>query len=132
MSFSAANTIASVWPLISGMTVLNTPGGQRTFNVVAVSANGVTVTPGSTSMVVPRSAFENAIQYLHDHNHDRRGPCVINAKTVPEEAGPLCRVSRLTTTGSFGPRNITYVLPILQALGLVEIEPKSPARTWIL
>ncbi|POZ99232.1 hypothetical protein C4E44_36070, partial [Pseudomonas sp. MWU12-2312b] len=79
-----------------------------------------------------RNAFEAVLAYLHGHDHYAGNRCVIKSDNNYKKSGPLCKASRLLPTGAYGQRNITYVLPILQELGVVEINPKVPTSTWLV
>jgi hypothetical protein len=82
-------------------------------------------------MVLLKAALESALKYLHQHAHDAANPCIIKSNNDPEVAGPICLATRVHLSGTYGPRNVTYVLPILQALGVVEINTKRPASVWL-
>ncbi|MND38061.1 hypothetical protein D3C80_287600 [compost metagenome] len=135
MNQMAAQTVASLWPHMQGVGPLGTPARNSPFEVGEVTADRVVVRTGKsakTKVVLPRMAFEAALGYLLTHGHHAGNPCEIAAADAPEKAGPLCLASRLLPSGKYGVRNITYVLPILQQLGVVEINADKPSRVWLV
>ncbi|MDY0831290.1 hypothetical protein [Pseudomonas sp. SED1] len=123
---SAAQAVSDVWPMMGELERLFTPSQRKTFIVEQVTPGHVMVVPGQTPLLIPRAAFEAALDYLRTHGHHGGNWCVIDSSNTPGKAGPLCRATRVLDTGEHGPRNITYVLPILQELGLVAISPTRP------
>lgn len=135
MNQQAVKTVASLWPQMSGIGPLGTPSRNTPFVLGQVShdcVNVLTGKSGKTRVMIPRRAFEAALGYLLQHRHHAGNPCVIAAADAPEKAGPLCQASRQLPSGKYGVRNITYVLPILQALGVVQINPQSPSSVWLV
>lgn len=131
----ATQTVASLWSQLHAVGPLGTPARNTAFEVGEVSGERVVVHTGKsakTKVVIPRRAFEAALGYLIDHEHHAGNPCEIAAADAPEKAGSLCQASRLLPSGKYGVRNITYVLPILQRLGVVDINPKKPSSVWLV
>lgn len=131
MTQLAAQTVSSVWAMLGELGTLQTPSRRSEFGVDSVTLDRVKVAVGDTTLVIPKAAFEAALDYLHVNDHHAGNPCAIKSDNDHEKAGPLCKVSRKLPTGSYGPRNITYVLPILERLGVVEISPKLPTAVWL-
>lgn len=127
----AAQTVSSLWSMMGELGPLQTPSQSASFIVGSVTPERVKVSVGKTGLVVPKAAFEAALEYLHTNGHHAGNPCVIKSDNDHEKAGPLCKAARQLPSGTFGPRNITYVLPILQQLGVVEISPKRPTAVWL-
>lgn len=135
MNQQAVQAVASLWSRMSGIGPLGTPSRNTPFVLGKVSHDSVSVftgKSGKTRLLIPRRAFEAALGYLIQHQHHAGNPCVIAAADAPEKAGPLCQASRQLPSGKFGVRNITYVLPILQALGVVKINPQLPSSVWLV
>lgn len=107
-----------------------TPAERSTFNVVETNQDGLTIrTSGGSPVPVTKDAFESALAYLLSHAHfDHTRPCEIRSNKDYEMAGPLCRSTREPK----GTMTITYILPILEAMGLVGIDPSIPSSTWPL
>lgn len=127
----AAQTVSSVWAMLGELGTLQTPSRRSEFGVDSVMLDRVKVAVGDTTLVIPKTAFEAVLDYLHVNHHHPGNPCAIESNNGHKKAGPLCKVSRKLPTGSYGPRNITYVLPILERLGVVEISPKLPTTVWL-
>ncbi|HEX8594759.1 MAG TPA: hypothetical protein VF682_15995 [Pseudomonas sp.] len=131
MTQLAAQTVSSVWAMLGELGTLQTPSRRSEFGVDSVMLDRVKVAVGDTALVIPKAAFEAVLDYLHVNHHHPGNPCAIESNNGYKKAGPLCKVSRKLPTGSYGPRNITYVLPILERLGVVEISPKLPTTVWL-
>lgn len=127
--------IQQQWNTIPTGTSLGTPTEKSsfTFNEVTNDEAHIT-TSGGTPITINRAAFEAALLYLVEHGHSANDRCEIRSNKVYQEAGPLCRVTReANQPGSEGRMVITYVLPILKAMGLVEISHESlPSTTWAI
>ncbi|WP_166363097.1 hypothetical protein [Pseudomonas akapageensis] len=127
----AALTVSSLWPMMGELGPLRTPSQRFSFAVESVTPERVKVQAGQTGLVILKVAFEAALEYLHANDHHAGNPCVIESDNDHEEAGPLCKASRQLPSGRYGQRNITYVLPILEQLGVVGISPKRPTSVWL-
>ncbi len=127
--------IQQQWNTIPTGTSLGTPTEKSsfTFNEVTNDEAHIT-TSGGTPMTIRRAAFEAALLYLVEHGHSANKLCEIRSNNVYELAGPLCRAARdANQPRSGGTMVITYVLPILKAMGLVEISHQSlPSTTWAI
>lgn len=112
---------------------LSTPSDRKSLTVEAVLPDEIHIlTAGGTPMKISRGAFYASLAYLLDHGHVASKPCVIDSNQQRDLAGPLCRAARDGNTANGGTRVITYVLPILQAMGLVEIDSGRPNKTWLI
>jgi hypothetical protein len=131
MTQLAARTVSSVWEMLGELGTLQTPSRRSEFGVDSVTLDRVKVAVGETTLVIPKAAFEAVLDYLYVNDHHAGNPCAINSDNEHLKAGPLCKVSRKLPTGTYGPRNITYVLPILERVGVVEISPKLPTAVWV-
>jgi len=131
MTQLAAQTVSSVWAKLGELGTLRTPSRRSEFDVDSVTLDRVKVAVGDTTLMIPKAAFEAVLDYLHVNGHHAGNPCVIESNNDHKKAGPLCKVSRKLPTGTFGPRNITYVLPILERLGIVGINQKLPTAVWL-
>lgn len=131
MTQLAAQAFSSLWPHISKLGRLPTPSGSSSFAIESITGDQVKVSVGTSNIVLSKAAFESALKYLELHGHDAANPCVIESNNLPKKAGPLCLTTRTNPSGTYGRRNVTYVLPILQALGLVDISPKNPTSVWL-
>ena len=131
MTLLAAQTVSSVWEMLGELGTLQTPSRRSEFGVDSVTLDRVKVAVGDTTLVIPKAAFEAVLDYLHVNDHHAGNPCAIESDNDHKKAGPLCKVSRKLPIGTYGPRNITYVLPILERLGVVEISPKLPTAVWL-
>jgi hypothetical protein len=128
----AVQTVSSLWPRIGALGSLPTPSGFSAFAIANVTADHVELSVGTRNMVLSKAAFDSALIYLQLHGHYAVNPCAIKSNNDPKAAGPLCLATRVHLSGTYGPRNVTYVLPILQALGVVEINTKRPATVWLI
>ncbi|MBH3424860.1 hypothetical protein [Pseudomonas gessardii] len=127
----AAQTVSSVWARLGELGALQTPSRRSEFGIESVTLDRVKVVVGDSTLVISKAAFGAVLDYLHVNHHHAGNPCVIKSDNDPEKAGPLCNVSRKRPTGTYGPRNITYVLPILERLGVVTISAKLPTAVWL-
>lgn len=135
MSQTVVQVVASLWSQMGGLGMLHTPSKRSAFSIKRVAPDQITVATGksgTTLVGVPKRAFESALGYLHTHCHHVGNPCEIESSNPVDKAGPLCLASRQLSSGKFGSRNITYVLPILQALGVVKINPKETTSVWLV
>lgn len=129
--------IQQQWKVSQAGTVLRTPSGSKAFRIDDVSPNMIRITAnvesaeGGTSMTIHREAFEEALLYLIEHQHNSTNPCEIQAHNLYALAGPLCRVSRDAALPE-GPRVITYVLPILKSMGFVAMSDLRPTTAWAI
>jgi hypothetical protein len=131
MTQSVVQAISNAWLRIGEMDRLRTPSQRSEYNVEGFTNDRVIVRVAGERHILLRSAFEAALHYLHVNNHRAENPCVIKSSNNPMLSGPLCLASRVMLTGAYGPRNVTYVLPILQALGLVDIRTTRPNSVWL-
>lgn len=120
-----------IWANVKETDVLKTPSGRREFRVARIDPDGITIQLASSKLNIPRAAFEAAINYLDSRGHTESNKCRIGANDNPDLAGPLCLATRQTDSGRYGPRNITYVLPILKQHNVVGIDSAKPSQTWL-
>lgn len=134
MSILAKQKIAGVWPQIVAPRALATPSKSKPFKVVSNTSSEMTIEVGAGKnlLVISRENFESTIDYLNMHDHGPHRPCRIDANADPLKAGPLCLACRKTSAGDYGPRLITYVLPILADVGVVGLNGDAPATTWLI
>ncbi|MBH8613793.1 hypothetical protein I4N56_024995 [Pseudomonas mohnii] len=128
---SAAQTISSLWPMMGTLGALRTPSRRSTFDIDSVTPERVKVLAGQSGIVIPKAAFEAVVEYLHDNGHHAGNPCTIESDNDHDKAGPLCKIARRLPAGGYGPRTITYLLPILEQLGVVGIRPSRPTAVWL-
>lgn len=131
MTQSATSTLSTIWPLIGALGTLRTPSDRAAFAITEVSDDQLKVAVGESYLSIPKAAFEAALTYLHAQGHDEGKPCPINANNSPNKAGPLCLATRRQPSGSYGARNITYILPILAHFGIVVIDRQNPSTVWL-
>ena len=106
-----------------------TPAERKSFNVATVQADGLTIATANNNPVrIPKQAFVSAIAHLVSGGHSAASPCEIRSNKSYDEAGPLCQATRSEN----GTMTITYVLPVLKEMGLVDIKPSIPTATWLL
>ncbi|NIF27662.1 hypothetical protein F3J44_14930 [Pantoea sp. Tr-811] len=123
--------ISTLWPLISTLGTLRTPSGRSAFQVVKVGHEQLKVAFGKSQLSISRASFEAALNHLHANGHYAGHPCVIGADNEPAKAGPLCLASRRMPSGTYGARNITYILPILAHFGIAAIGEGKPSTVWL-
>lgn len=123
--------LSRAWSRMAALDRLRTPSQRGEFIVESFTNDRVTVLVAATRHVLLRSAFEDALNYLNLNGHGIENACLIESSNDPTRSGPLCLASRGTLSGTYGPRNITYVVPILKALGLVDIRSSKPNSVWL-
>jgi hypothetical protein len=121
--------IDGAWAQMEDTTrVYSTPAGRGRFKVLKSTNNEILVKPvgARTKYIeVPRQAFENALEYLlSTYSISEAKPCEIRSSL--SSPGPLDLCTRLK-----GQMIIQYVLPLLQAAGLVKIHKKTPSVVWV-
>lgn len=131
MTQLAAQTISSLWAMMGELGGLRTPSQRSSFGVDSVTSERVKVSVGKAGVVIPKAAFAAVLEYLRVNDHHAGNPCAIDSDNDPVKAGPLCKIARRLPAGTYGPRTITYVLPILEQLGVVGISPKRPTVVWL-
>jgi hypothetical protein len=131
MTQLVVQTISRAWSRMGQLGRLRTPSQRCEYIVEDFADDRVIVLVAAKRHVLLRSAFEAALNYLHQNGHGIENPCLIKSNNDPALSGPLCLASRVTLTGAYGPRNINYVVPILKALGLVDIRTSTPNSVWL-
>ena len=135
MSILAKNRVNQVWSQITQPRTLCTPSRKKPFSVVKSTPNDITIEVGSqgeSRLVITRDQFESTIDYLNQNGHGLGMPCRLDSSNSPDKAGPLCLACRTKSASGYGPRVITYILPILESVGVVGIDGKAPASTWLV
>lgn len=132
MTQRVVQTISRAWSRMGELSRLRTPSQRSEYSVEGFADDRVIVLVASKRHVLLRSAFEAALNYLHQNSHGIENPCLIQSNNDPTLSGPLCCASRVTLSGAYGPRNINYVLPILQAFGVVDIRTSTPNAVWLV
>lgn len=126
------SAIQQKWNISSG-TVLSTPSARSTFTVQESAVQAMHIsTEGGTPMTIRRDAIEATLHYLVEHAHSSNNPCEIRSNKIYADAGPLCRVARDANQPGGSTMVITYVLPILRAMELVEMDEKMPNTVWVI
>jgi hypothetical protein len=101
----------------------------RAFHIRSITTNEVQITTEAGSpLTIQRAAFLEAIRYLVLHGHDRTNPCEIRSNQHAENAGPLCIVTRSVNSNT---RVINYIVPILTAVGILDLSGARPNTTWL-
>jgi len=123
--------IDSIWPEISGKReAYKTPDDNKgiPFSVIKLEKSSLTIETNKKSIIkIPREAFVAAIQFLIENDcHSKSSSCEINASQ--SDPGPLNMATRKFTNDTM---NISYVLPILKATGVISIDGKRKNKTWI-
>ena len=103
---------------------LNSPTERAQFAVTKIDTSTMKVETAKVAMNIHRRSFAAALDYLITHGHFESSPCEI--RSTFDAPGPL---SQATAAGKT--ITITYVLPILQNMGLVEIGRNIPSTTWL-
>ena len=120
--------IDGVWQHLRVGAAFCTPDsvwGKR-FTVADVNAGSIRIDPQGIS--ISRAAFAAVLHYLRTNHHDSAARrCQIKSSNNPQTAGPLCKAARAANADV---RCINYILPILQSLGIVEIDSSRPNSTW--
>ncbi|TQK03453.1 hypothetical protein [Herbaspirillum sp. SJZ107] len=108
---------------------LRTPSGRKSFIVSRLENGRVTVTTSNESEVhVSVTGIQAVLDYLARHGHGREHPCPVKSSNPIADAGPLCLAAREGKSQ----RKITYVLPLLERLGLVGFDRSARATAVFL
>lgn len=130
----AERLIDEAWHHIEQDMTLNTPDERSnvTFTIIEVNANGVVILTESAQTEIPinRASFIEAIRYLQANAHDESNPCEITARKEDHAAGPFCRAIRIPN----GRRTMisSYLVPILEHIGVVGMGRAQPNTVWII
>lgn len=120
------------WNLITAGDTLTTPSGESTFTVTEVSSDEISINAGQGSPIkLRRAVFVAGLQYLVSNAHVGAHACEIRSNKNYADAGPLCQTVREAHSASGGTMVITYVLPLLQRMRLVDINSKKPNTVWL-
>lgn len=129
---SLTEALNSRWNSIPAGTRLGTPSGISHFTVTAVDSDEIRVqTEGETTMRLQHKAFIATLEHLQNFGPDAKKPCRVGSNKSYERAGGLCKAAREANTISGTTMVITYILPILQRMGLVEINSDLPNTAWL-
>jgi hypothetical protein len=118
------------WPDLHIGMQLDTPSGRSKFTVSQLIPDQATIqTGGGNPIVIKRDAFFKALKYLVANGHvESSSHCKIRSNKDYDAAGPLCQAVRSAN----GTMTITYILPMLKAMGLVEIaQIDGLDSTWL-
>lgn len=117
--------------LTSG-TILLTPDRARSrqFTILRYQDNALYVrTQGGTEVRLPLHAFIRTLIHMHNSGSTAQHPSLIRSSNLEALPGGLCYVSRGVNGAT---RWITYVLPVLQYMGLVQINgDHRPNTSWL-
>jgi hypothetical protein len=121
-------TIDGVWTHLAVGQAYATPDGIAPvpFSISHLDLSGIRISP--QGVTITREAFSDALHYLRTNRHDQHNPCVIRANNDPALAGPLCNAARMRNANV---RCISYVLPVLAALGIVATRSARPNTAWV-
>jgi hypothetical protein len=108
---------------------LRTPSRRKPFTVSRIGHERVTVTTSSGNEVhIPVTGIQAVLDYLAQHGHSRQRPCPIKSSNRVDDAGPLCLAAREGKSQ----RKITYVLPLLERLGMIGYDDSAPSMAVFL
>lgn len=99
----------------------------KNYQITAIENNKISIAP--QNIKIARESFEKAIHYLKTNEHYVNNPCEIRSNNDRYKAGPLCIASR---DANQNVRCINYIVPILQAHRIVEIDSNRPNKTWLI
>jgi len=101
---------------------LNTPSGSSEFEITELSSKRIIVTVGerNTRIAIPGSCFENSVAFLKGKDWVRIG--AIHSFSYP---GSFDAYIKDFTKGVSA---ASYVSPILEKAGIVQINPIRPAK----
>jgi len=106
----------------------NTFGSQ--FSITSVSNTSVEITTsGGTPITIYRAAFFAALEYLAQNQHTANNPCQIGCNININQAGPLCVATR--NANGVNIMISSYIIPLLAAMNLVDINGNRPNTTWL-
>ncbi len=120
--------VDGVWQHLLIGNAFRTPDADRgkPFTIADVQARLIRIDPQRIS--ISRTAFAAVLHYLRTNQHSSAARrCEIRSSNDPQLAGPLCQAAR---AGNADVRCINYILPILQSLGIVEVDSSRPNSTW--
>lgn len=119
------------WDGIAQDKPLKTPDKGRTasFTVIRRSDSGLEVrTHKGNTVRIRREAFGAVLRHLAQEHHGAERPCIVaSSQHRPGFLGFAAKQANDNAAVV-----ITYILPILQDAGLVEIDGNRPNRTWLL
>ncbi|MGS0943746.1 hypothetical protein ACVA51_24920 (plasmid) [Pseudomonas luteola] len=124
----------SIWAEVMELTgkTFETPSGGKVFQISEVTDDSITIPFEKSKLEIKNKSFEQTLKYLVANSHyGEEKKLKIGAHDVPQEASELCKAARLKSNGEYGPRVITYILPILAQCGVVEIDKAIPNTTWL-
>ena len=113
-------------------SALKTPDKQNgsLFSVENKSPNELTIqTNGKARLTISKDAFRRALEYLIRHNHvSKEQVCEIGA--CISNPSPLDLTTRIPQTKR-STMVIPYVLPVLEAFGVLTIDGNRPNKVWL-
>lgn len=125
------NDFNAFWDGIAQDKPLKTPDKGRTasFTVIRRSDSSLEVrTHKGNTVRIRREAFGAVLRHLAQEHHGAERPCIVaSSQHRPGFLGFAAKQANDNAAVV-----ITYILPILQDAGLVEIDGNRPNRTWLL
>lgn len=123
--------IEHIWSQIAGLDGLTTPDDRaaRAFTITAVSQGAVEIaTEAGSPLAIRRAAFVETLHYLVANHHVDSNPCEIRSSQLSELSGPLCAATRAVNGNT---RVINYIVPILEAVGILGSSGVRRNTTWL-
>ena len=120
------------WPFLQTGLQANTPdivkGSQ--FSITAVNPQTVEITTsGGTPIPINRNAFLAALEYLVNNSHTTSAnPCQIGSNF--DNPSPLDSATR-TGNQQGNLMVVSYLIPLLSLMNLVDIDGTRPNTTWL-
>lgn len=112
---------------------LSTPDNSSgsPFRISSINDENIEITTnGGTAIIINCGALISTLEYLLSNLHIVSKPCAVGSDKVINNAGPLCLAAR--NANNENRMVISYVLPILSHMGLVETDGTRPNRVWVL
>lgn len=108
---------------------LHTASHRKPFTVSRIGNERVTVTTsGGSEVRIPLTGIQAVLDYLVQHGHSRQRPCPVESSNRIKDAGPLCLAAREGKSQ----RKITYVLPLLERLGMIGYDDSARSMAVFL
>jgi hypothetical protein len=121
------------WQMIQPGLNLSTPDSASgsPFSISAVNNVAVNIsTAGGTPITLHRHAFVETLRYLLFNQYTDKNRCQIASNKHINQAGPLCVVARNANGANI--MIISYLLPILTHMNLVNTDGNRPNTTWLV
>lgn len=124
------NIINKIWANLIKDNEYSTPTGRRKFTISHIDTLIVKILTGPeqrTPVNINKEAFAVALEYLVRNNHCAANKCLIMSGNGA--SGPLCQATKKANNGT---RCINYILPIMKANGICDINHNIPTSTWYI